>query len=288
MNDSVMGRARRGNSAARTWRIDMTETYFRSLLLTVVFLAPALGGADGGCSPGQIPIGGDPSRGGSSANPVTCGDVTCAEGQVCCNPSCGICTAPGGACTAQLCEQSPCSESEGAIRSLIAAAQSCESDADCTVVNVSCLPNTSCTGNIYVNRGLDQNALAGLVSDLNECVNGDPKIGCPACLRLDPPPACIDNVCQAKVPPLPAPCAGKECGETCSNCLPGQPCPAILEVCDAKGECGGLARCPTAESPCAGKQCGDTCSNCLPGQPCPLILEYCDASGTCGGTDVCR
>ncbi len=34
----------------------------------------------------------------------TCGDVTCAEGQVCCNPSCGICTPPDGACIQLFCE----------------------------------------------------------------------------------------------------------------------------------------------------------------------------------------
>lgn len=33
----------------------------------------------------------------------TCGNTTCPENQVCCNPSCGICTPPGGGCTYQLC-----------------------------------------------------------------------------------------------------------------------------------------------------------------------------------------
>ncbi len=34
---------------------------------------------------------------------VTCGDVTCAEGLVCCNASCGICAAPGEKCNQQAC-----------------------------------------------------------------------------------------------------------------------------------------------------------------------------------------
>ena len=34
---------------------------------------------------------------------VSCGKTTCASGQVCCNPSCGICTAPGDVCTQQAC-----------------------------------------------------------------------------------------------------------------------------------------------------------------------------------------
>lgn len=33
----------------------------------------------------------------------TCGSAQCAEGMVCCNSSCGICTRPNGACTKQLC-----------------------------------------------------------------------------------------------------------------------------------------------------------------------------------------
>lgn len=34
---------------------------------------------------------------------VRCGEALCPEGQVCCNASCGICTAPGGTCTKRAC-----------------------------------------------------------------------------------------------------------------------------------------------------------------------------------------
>ena len=34
----------------------------------------------------------------------TCGSVICAEGKVCCNASCSICTPPDGACTQQICD----------------------------------------------------------------------------------------------------------------------------------------------------------------------------------------
>jgi hypothetical protein len=33
-----------------------------------------------------------------------CGKVTCNQDQVCCNPSCGVCTAPDGGCTDQTCD----------------------------------------------------------------------------------------------------------------------------------------------------------------------------------------
>jgi hypothetical protein len=35
---------------------------------------------------------------------LRCGPNTCARGQICCNPSCGICTPPDGFCTEQLCD----------------------------------------------------------------------------------------------------------------------------------------------------------------------------------------
>jgi len=37
-------------------------------------------------------------------NGAPCGSVTCPTGQVCCNASCGICTAPGGACIQVVCQ----------------------------------------------------------------------------------------------------------------------------------------------------------------------------------------
>jgi hypothetical protein len=38
---------------------------------------------------------------------VVCGLGICARGLVCCNPSCGICTPPGGVCIQQVCEPPP-------------------------------------------------------------------------------------------------------------------------------------------------------------------------------------
>ena len=43
-------------------------------------------------------------RGGDDAGlGPECGAVTCNEGQVCCNASCGTCTAPGEACSTIAC-----------------------------------------------------------------------------------------------------------------------------------------------------------------------------------------
>lgn len=44
------------------------------------------------------------------AQQVACGKTMCALGEVCCNPSCGICTARDGMCTQQFCDDAPASE----------------------------------------------------------------------------------------------------------------------------------------------------------------------------------
>lgn len=48
-------------------------------------------------------VGGDDAGSSGGGDGVTCGSVTCAAGDECCNASCGICVPPGGACTTQLC-----------------------------------------------------------------------------------------------------------------------------------------------------------------------------------------
>jgi hypothetical protein len=52
------------------------------------------------------------------ATDVVCGAARCAAGSICCNASCGICTAPGSGCTKQLCEPP-------------AGGGPCKSDGDC-------------------------------------------------------------------------------------------------------------------------------------------------------------
>jgi hypothetical protein len=55
---------------------------------------------DGGTPPPPPPP--PPPRDGGPGEP--CGSVTCGEGLVCCNASCGICAPPDGACIAIVCE----------------------------------------------------------------------------------------------------------------------------------------------------------------------------------------
>jgi hypothetical protein len=64
---------------------------------------PPDGNAGSGGSAGGDAGSGGSSDAGTSGGGVTCGANTCADGEECCNPSCGFCAAPGAGCTKQLC-----------------------------------------------------------------------------------------------------------------------------------------------------------------------------------------
>ncbi len=74
--------------------------------------------AVGGCS-GAVAV---PTDGGAAPG-VACGTNTCAAGEYCCNESCGICAAPGGSCTMQLC---------------MPPRPTCKTDADCRTFSDYC------------------------------------------------------------------------------------------------------------------------------------------------------
>lgn len=54
--------------------------------------------------------GGDPAADAGPAAGEACGKSVCAKGEVCCNPSCSTCVAPGQGCTKQLCVDEPAGE----------------------------------------------------------------------------------------------------------------------------------------------------------------------------------
>jgi hypothetical protein len=106
------------------------------------------------------------------------------------------------------------------------------------------------------------------------------------------------------------PCAGKQCGDTCTECPPNSSgCveTAIMKSCSLAGQCmAGNQQCTTASGgapstggasststyvPCAGKQCGDTCTECPPNSSgCveTAIMKSCSLGGQClGGTQQC-
>ena len=90
--------------------------------------------------------------------------------------------------------------------------------------------------------------------------------------------------------PAGAPCAGKQCGDSCTNCLPGAPCLPVVEYCDANGQCSpGFPACEMPSNPCQGAPCGMPCvEDCnVPG--CTPTKGMCNAAGQCSaGSPVCK
>lgn len=90
------------------------------VLLGLLFLAGCgrvhLGDHDSGSPPPPIDGGG----------PIVCGSTICSEGEVCCDPDCGICGAVGGACPAIIC------------------VPGCTTDADCDPGSYCAWPIGSC------------------------------------------------------------------------------------------------------------------------------------------------
>jgi hypothetical protein len=77
-----------------------------------------------GCDPGEIcPAVCYGTCEAKSGGGEKCGNSVCGAGLECCNPSCGICVPPGGACTQQLCDP-PTAQ--------------CRTDADCRAFSFMC------------------------------------------------------------------------------------------------------------------------------------------------------
>ncbi len=88
------------------------------------------------------------------------------------------------------------------------------------------------------------------------------------------------------------PCAGKQCGASCSICDPADKnCveTAVVKQCSVAGKCEATpAQCGTATTPgyapCAGKKCGERCRMCATGDlkctESPLV-KLCHPDGQC-------
>jgi len=150
-----------------------------------------------------------PDAGSDRARGPACGKLDCALGEVCCNPSCSICTPPDGMCTQQICEEdepaavpgaqggvSPAPGETPPANAVVSGALVDESKISCA--NVRCAAGTHC--------------------EMVQVV----------CVRApcDPQPQC-------KADPSPAP--GASCGK--NTCAPGQTCcNASCGICTEPGK----------------------------------------------------
>jgi hypothetical protein len=80
----------------------------------------------------------DPSAGAEQEGPASCGSVMCGAGQICCNPSCGICTAPDVMCTQQFCD-TPEQAGDAAAPAMSCDNVRCAGGTHCELLQVQCV-----------------------------------------------------------------------------------------------------------------------------------------------------
>lgn len=232
-----------------------------------------------GCFEDSVPLGGDDAGpGGDAGAAEPCGPVTCTGGTVCCNASCGICTASDEACPAIACEPD-CGD------------ETCGPSEECCV---DCDGNRACGAACPDRACPPPPPCAALLCEGACCLDCDGEPFCAGPGGECPPIACPPEECAL---------GGDECGPGASCCPtcgvnacvdtpePGL-CPDVLcaDDCspdDARGEgacraivgvawhgsgCFELSGCE-----CVGADCGkyDTLEMC--------IAEHAGCDRTCGG-----
>lgn len=149
--------------------------------------------------------------------------------------------------------------------------QTCNSNDDCPQIGAPC---QQCPDGTYS-------------CPYSECVNGQCAGGFEGCGGFDP-------------------CAGKACGDTCTQCPPDDPnCveTAVLKYCDSSGQCGAAypvcgntcnvdLDCPQMElcKPCADGSCANiTCQNGQCGWECPTQPNpECNVASDCAAVELCK
>jgi hypothetical protein len=193
----------------------------------------------------------DPSDPGDPAEGEACGNVTCAAGQVCCNPSCGICTAPGGSCTEQFCGDP---EPEG----------------------VACGANTCAAGEVCCNESCGICTPPDGACDQQLCGDPEPEYG-PFCggfggFGCPGSGTCVDDPRDDCDPEH----GGADCGGVCEcgrsgDCPDGSSWNSDPNVCACEGAGGGES-CGSNTCPSGQQCCNASCGICAPpGSACIQI-----------------
>jgi hypothetical protein len=250
----------------------------QNLMALCLLCAPFLGGADGGCSGGQVAIGGDPAAGGSGGSAQSGGASGSGKGGSANAGSANAGNSSGSGGTAGS-GTTACSTEEEALRRFIAENKSCSSVDDCQTQYVGCnVTEDDCTGAVYVNRDADQSVFEAGRRAYMECTGTN--WGCPVCERLSPPPACINGSCVRAGSP-----------DVCSMPFETGPCDAAIPVwafldggCVQRiyGGCEGNGNRFNSLEECLG-MCGDITS-CPPNRIVREICVECGPSGGCART----
>ncbi len=228
---------------------------------------------------------------------TACGDTSCAQGLVCCNASCGICTPPDGACIQIACEPEPDPTVTCANVRCIAGTTcvetpegpQCQPNEENPCNLADCAPNTIC-------KAVDGEAVCEPVDvEPASCAATlcpvdtycDDISGTAVCIAL---PSCDGLSCEAgqhcelrEVQCIRAPCppqpacvddADKECRNPCETvrCGKGTHCEAVDVVCittpccavaECKPDAGGT-RCGDSVCGAGAYCCNESCGICAP------------------------
>ena len=199
----------------------------RSLAMIVMMSGLLMGASR--CNPWGTRGGSNHGGGSAGGSAETCGDATCAKGQVCCNASCGICTEPGGVCTQQACEEPPTGGPCG--------------PNDCAAGQVCC--NESCgictePGGVCTQQACEGTRCGPTTCPVGtECCNES----CGTC--VEPGGACTEQFCE------PGPFCGGIAAIRCAGA--GQCVDDWRDDCDPNNggaDCGGVCTCSGAAVLC--------------------------------------
>ena len=257
-------------------------------LLTAAALAamPLLLGAKGGCGGDDVSLGDDGNK-----NGVQCGSNTCAEGEVCCNESCGICTKPGEGCIELFCQGDggklpPYDPCDG--KSCGDPCSPCApGDQDCSApaVEMFCNDQGKCGAH-------DSKCGSGGGEVCGDVVCGDGEWCCNESCSMCAPEGegCIEIACFPGCDPMDARTGAPDCALLVGVAWDGSSCHEILCTCEGT-DCDVLypdrASCESATSQCSGTAPRDPISGgCARnvGHSCATDADC--ATGGCGG-EVC-
>lgn len=261
----------------------------------------------GACTGDSHTIGGDDAGTTSDGGPggEACGPVTCGEGLVCCNASCGVCTPPGVECTAIACVDAgptPCVDCAAPPPGCHFEGGSCESCGTLVCDDVcggeaggTCEPTEYCDYEAGCgfddSTGVCQPRPEGCTEDCPGVCGCDGETYCNACgaaqagvdVQHDGP--CGDpEPCAAQDARGSGPCAAFfGYAWNGSSCVGLSGCDCVGTDCDATFDT--MAECRTAYAHCTGETCGT-----IAGLTCGSG-EWCDYDRGCGfadGAGICK
>jgi hypothetical protein len=200
----------------------------RKSCLRFLVAALALAGCHKSTAPAESAVEANTSSLPEVAEPApgpSCGKISCASGETCCNASCSICTPPGGMCTQQICEEdspgplpsgqggaSPAPgetpPTTGAINGepvdeskMSCANVRCVAGTHCEMVQVQCVkapcnPVPECKPDAATGAG------AGVTCGKNTCAAGQTCCNASCGICTDPGKGCIKMFCaDGQMPP---------------------------------------------------------------------------------------